>query len=517
MGFRKVPFVAAAAGLALALTGLVGARAATPAGDYSDPQYAYHDQDNMSRSTWRHTHLFTDPGYEAAFVPVAADTWLQSKGMQAEGLRSGRVYTGAGNALVGGSVGDPRTQNLEPDGVVNKQIFFLSRTGAKLTAHVWWNTASRGRAPGVVITTGSIQGHEHMYWWAAKALAARGFEVLTWDVQGQGDSEGTGHAAGDATPTTDGVPAQQNANFDQGTVDALEFFLSTPKAKYAPPGWSPSDVAKAQAQAAANGEQIDWVNPVWDRLDAGHLGIAGHSLGASAVSEVQQCADASAAKSLPICDGRRFPIKAVVAWDSLSTPANANGYPFVPAVPAMSLQADGYFMNPQPTTTAPNPDGHLAALDTWQSAGLPAYEATIRGGIHNEFIQVPYVSMGTRYGTDFAEFYTVAWLERYVAGDTAATLALVSGPGDDTDYQSSPLPWATAIGSAGETGLHNPWNAHHFSVNYRSAWYLPDAPKGTPTAVRDIRAWAGLSAVGDWTGANQDLVDSELPAGPPAP
>src|SRR4051794_21477777 len=184
MNLRRVGS-AALVGASMALAAVLpAAHGATPS-DYSDAQYRFHDQDNMSRSTWRHAHLFTDPAYEEAFVPVAADTWLQSKGIQAEGGRSGRVYTGAGNALVGGSVGDPRDQNLRPDGVVDQQVFFLARTGAKLTGHVWWNNQISGRAPGIVITTGSIQGHEHMYWWAAKALAARGFEVFTWDVQGQ--------------------------------------------------------------------------------------------------------------------------------------------------------------------------------------------------------------------------------------------------------------------------------------------------------------------------------------------
>ena len=510
MRFRRVGG-AALAGAALALAAVLpAAHAATQPGDYSDSQYRVHDQDNMSRSSWRHAHLFTDAGYESAFVPVAADTWLQSKGFQAEGARSGRIYTGAGNTLVGGSVGDPRNQNLEPGGVVNQQVFFLSRTGAKLTGHVWWNTRIGGQAPGVVITTGSIQGHEHMYWWAAKALAARGFQVFTWDVQGQGDSEGTGHAPGDATPTTDGVPSQQNGNFDNGTVDALEFFLSTPSAPYSPPGWSRADVTAAKNQASANGEAITWINPLWDRLDHSRLGLAGHSLGASAVSEIQQCANRRAATRLPVCDGRQFPIKAVVAWDALSTPANPNGDAFIPAVPAMSLQADGYFMNPTPATTAPDPDAHMAALGSWKSAGVPVYQATIRGGIHNEFIQVPYVSMGTRYGTDFAEFYTLAWLERYVIGDTRATASLLAGPRDETDYRATPLPWATAVGSANQTGLNNPWNAHHFSVRYRSGWYLPDAPNGVPRSVRDIRAWAGLTRVGDWKGANADLVDSDM-------
>ena len=42
--------------------------------------------------------------------------------------------------------------------------------------------------PGVVITTGSVQGSERMYWWLAQDLAERGYVVLTYDVQGQGTS-----------------------------------------------------------------------------------------------------------------------------------------------------------------------------------------------------------------------------------------------------------------------------------------------------------------------------------------
>ena len=41
----------------------------------------------------------------------------------------------------------------------------------------------------MVITTGSIQGYQEMYYWAAEGLAEAGYEVLTYDVQGQGDSD----------------------------------------------------------------------------------------------------------------------------------------------------------------------------------------------------------------------------------------------------------------------------------------------------------------------------------------
>ena len=99
--------------------------------------------------------------------------------------------------------------------------------------------------PGVVITTGSIQGSERMYWWLAQDLAERGYVVLTYDVQGQGTSETLPHENDqvNALPFCNplappgagedfgcpGVPAQQDSNFVYGTQDALSFFLSTPR------------------------------------------------------------------------------------------------------------------------------------------------------------------------------------------------------------------------------------------------------------------------------------------------
>src|SRR5689334_5817402 len=53
--------------------------------------------------------------------------------------------------------------------------------------------ALHGPYPGVVITTGLVQGSEKMYWWLAQDLAERGYVVLTYDVQGQGRSETLPH------------------------------------------------------------------------------------------------------------------------------------------------------------------------------------------------------------------------------------------------------------------------------------------------------------------------------------
>lgn len=471
MGFvRRI----GAAFTALALLGL-GA-AAGQADDYSDDAYREHDMENMARSSARQRGMAMSPEYIQAFMKTGGHAWWDATGNQLADLNAGRVHAGLGQVLPGGAVGDPEAY----DEMTPRRIQFLSRTGAKLSGRIWGSEAP-GPRPGIVITTGSIQGTEHMYWWAARTLARAGYVVMTWDVQGQGESESTGHAFGNVAPTTSGVPSQQNANFYEGTIDALRFFFSTPAAEYRPVGVSEDDAAAAKAAADANSEHLDWVNPAFGVLDTTRLGIAGHSLGAGAVSAVQQCSDqAELWKTLPLCAGQSFPIRAVVGWDSL-------GSGVTPVVPGMNQQADGYFLNPTPSYSAPNASSHLAAHDKWVDAGLDTYSVTVRGGTHLEWTEIPWILPATAYGTKLADYYTLAWFDRYVMGDEAATQRLVDGPGALADPDT-------------------PWNAHHLSTRYLSGYSLAGVGE-----VVDLRASAGLSAVGDWAGSNADRVGRETP------
>src|SRR3954452_20336512 len=140
-------------------------------------------------------------------------------------------------------------------------ISFTATDGATLNGHIFRPPApahGKPKLPGVVITTGSIQGYQEMYYWAAEGLAEAGYEVMTYDVQGQGQSDTFGSDCSDPTSppasgSCQGVPFQQSYNFFQGTEDALNFFFSDK-------------------------------HPGRGELDPDRVGIAGHSLGASAVS-----------------------------------------------------------------------------------------------------------------------------------------------------------------------------------------------------------------------------------------
>jgi dienelactone hydrolase len=460
--------------------------------DYTDPAYLEHDLDNYTRARGRMITEGTDPAYHRAFASACLDSQGRAAVTQAADALQGRVYGGVGQATCWWSVGDA------PDyfDVTPHRVTFLARTGAKLQGHVW-GLDGAGPRPGVVITTGSIQASEQMYWWAARALAAAGYVVFTFDVQGQGQSETFSHAPGDVLPGSENVPSQQDANFFDGTIDALRFFLSTRDEPYVPVGWTDDDVARADA--AAEHEWLDWVSPAAGVLDHDNLGIAGHSLGARAVSNVQMCSDAADLwRELELCAGRSYPIRAVVGWDALSSDVD-------PVVPGMSQQADGYFLFPTFTPQYDiDPDGSLAAFDTWTTgSNLDVFSYVVRGGTHIEWSQVPYTS-ATTYGVHANTYYTVAWMHRWVWPDgdvnQAAYRALVDGPLLD---QQDPSRAA----------------ANYFSVRRFSGFRLtaPDRLPGRPGAsdanrpgreplqTRDIRHdYAGRSRIGDWEAANAD-------------
>ena len=422
--------------------------------DYSNEAYRQHDLDNMARAEGRRAAAATDPEWHEAMRTAGAESWFEAQGEQLADLEYGRIRTGGAQIGPGGTAGDPRAYRPE----AAREVFFLSRTGAKLNGHVW-GTGGAGR-PGVVITTGSIQVPEASYWWLAQVLADAGYQVLTFDVQGQGESESFGHSAdGGRAPTFEGFPSQQAPNFVDGTVDALRFLLSTPEAPYTP--------ATGPVQPIDPQERIDTFNPAWQALDHGRVGIIGHSLGASAVGQVQQCSDEGELwRTVAICHGAAYPIRTVIGFDSL--PASV-----VPVVPAMDQRADGYFINPQPAYEAPDPAANLDAFERWRAAGLDVYAFTIRGGTHSEWSYIPFLTGATTYGQEMIAHSTLAWLDRWLPDDGARRQA------------------------ATET-LLAPTYGSFLSARHLSAYSLGGV------VVDDLRAHAGRSPVGDWAGANAD-------------
>lgn len=392
------------------------------ANDYSDADYLAFDAETMARTTQRQTYHFTTPSYWVASADTFPETWLAGWQRQARDAGEGRTYVTGGSVLPGGNVGDPEHYREGE----RTQVEFLNRDGARLIGNVW-PCVGGSACPGVVVTTGSIQVTQHMYGWLARWLQLQGYTVFTFDVMGQGESEST---------TTN---PQSQDNFVEGTIDALRYFLSPE-------------------------------NPLRDRVDGTRLALIGHSLGATAVSVVQQCSSAHPGGNPAVCDGETWPIEAIVAYDSLNGSVQ-------PVVPALDHRADGYFINAVPTPEAPDPDERVAggAYRRWRNAGVDACTITVRGGTHAEWTEIPYIVSATRYGNLQSAYYTLAWLDLHVKDDPVGLGALQAGP----------IPTEDA-------GSHAPWRASLFSGKYRSAcatagWEAPD-----------LRAYAGVAPVGDW-------------------
>jgi hypothetical protein len=97
----------------------------------------------------------------------------------------------------------------------------------------------------------------------------------------------------------------------------------------------------------------------------------------------------------------------------------------VPRVPAMG-QTSEYGIGGAPFDAPPEPDSDKAAFDAWQAAGIPAYQLTIQGSTHFEWSLLPTfpatswcpdTSTGVctgGWGNPFAEFYSVAWFDRWL-------------------------------------------------------------------------------------------------------
>src|SRR3954452_18697021 len=433
-----------------------GAQAAPGDPTPGSPAYLARDAQNIADAYGRQTAPDgqLNPAYGLANAQVIGPVYAEQ--LLAQAATPTRPALSPGMAVLGWNSGNSYRAGWDGSRGQITPVTFTDRYGALIRGDVfaplpgasdpYTGKALTGPYPGVVITTGSVQGSERMYWWLAEDLAERGYVVLTYDVQGQGSSETLPHqssvgdlpycdlaappAAGEQSPCP-GVPFQQTSNFVYGTEDAISFFLSTPSKRYPNP--------------AAGSAQVNAYNPVWKQFDRSpdphpatpgrttRLAIAGHSLGALAVSYVQAV------------DPR---IDAVVALDKLSTTAAIGGSPsfdaqgpLKPVVPSLGVQSEyGFNVAPywansglfDPTavgspTQAPDPAREeKTGYDGWKAAGVDSMVIVPRASTHLEYTDISYVLPASRYGQDVASHYAQAWLDKYLKHDPAADGALLA-------------------------------------------------------------------------------------------
>src|ERR1700704_577736 len=154
-----------------------------------------------------------------------------------------------------GCAGDVRLYDWQKNGYgIVQPVFFTARNGTTISGHVWATRSGLPWRPGVVITNGSVQADEQLYWFAAQALAKAGYVVLTFDPQGQGQSD----TAGESPDQGEGVPAQSDGRpFFDGTEDALNFFLSSLGHPYVPVPSCSSGPSHAPKQTRRAGAGLD--------------------------------------------------------------------------------------------------------------------------------------------------------------------------------------------------------------------------------------------------------------------
>jgi dienelactone hydrolase len=217
------------------------------------------------------------------------------------------------------------------------------------------------RYPGVVIVHGGAAQQE-MYLWAAEGLAEAGYVVLTFQI-----------------PTADNTGGDTHYGNSKA---ALDYFLSTPG-------------------APATGDDV---NPAWAELDRMHIGLAGHSAGGVAVSQLGQ-------------EDRR--VSAIASWDRAQSSPMPDD--LVLRTPALFFVADFNCQRvpvcvPEPYATPPDPDGpgnKGTDFERVSAARIDSMKISLRAATHLDFTQFS-PGVGSRYGAAVTFYYTLAWFDRYL-------------------------------------------------------------------------------------------------------
>jgi dienelactone hydrolase len=360
-----------------------------------------------------------------------------------------------GSLLVAG--GDPFRvpTRWEAMGRGQWQVFtFISTTGAKLQAELYSPNARPGQRFPIVTFTPGLQESKEQAWWYGQALAEAGYVVLVIDPQGQGDSEATSHSDAKCNPLCD-FPTDDKPE----TQAAINFALSTPSHPYRP-------------DSTANGKHTLPYNPLWREVIRSELGIAGHSLGATAVTQVGQG------------DPR---VKAVISYDNLDQTVQPNLVSKIHA-PTLWYGTDYTF----PTFATPRLPGthvvaqqHQPAYDQLVKAGVDSMAITPRASTHYEWDQQSAVGSlpASRYGQVTSIYYTVAWYDWFLKHERSGLRRLTArhfdGSADVHSIGAGTYDWLKALLHPTDPAAGNvPYRikglcvANTMSFYYASAYWL---------------------------------------------
>jgi hypothetical protein len=406
--------------------------------------------------------LVDDPSYLPVALPLL-DTILQglsapdSLGDRLMAIADNTLSNPAGTVLLplntplltecsmqaGPCVGDPfRYPGVDgPDGrdfyekeAKVDQITFYDRECARLAGHVWRPRGTEGQLPTVVFEVGSVGAPETLYWWLPQLLVRHGYAVMTFEVRGQGRSDFSTPVGGQGTNVNPKV-------FWENFVDAVDFVRSSPNTPY------PNEISCAGTYPTVT----DAFNPQHEAVDLERLGVVGHSLSGIGVTALQGYGGMGSDPWPGQIDSSN-PVDVAVAFDGLIDPngvrpGGAIGslevilpelmgelarlillreFPNVgPRVPIMGQSSD-YGLFTAPYLTPPDPEFHKGAYEKWRAAKVPVYEFTVQGSSHLDWSQAPPLPGSSfcpdpesgecenGFGLPMAEYYTLAWLDRWM-------------------------------------------------------------------------------------------------------
>jgi hypothetical protein len=150
-------------------------------------------------------------------------------------------------------------------------------------------------------------------------------------------------------------------------------------------------------------------NPLWREVDRHELGIAGHSLGGTAVTPAGQAIKR---------------VKAVVSYDNLDDSLPPRLVRKIHA-PALYFGADykfPTFATPTNPDNLPNARQHWPAFRQSRKAGVDTMTITPRTSTHYEWDQQSAAGSlpASRFGQVTSFYFTLAWFDRYLKHERSA-------------------------------------------------------------------------------------------------
>jgi dienelactone hydrolase len=359
------------------------------------------------------------------------------------GLREFAAAEAAGKPIPDRVQVDPYLWDWVHDAAHRVQhVWWHNRYGARISGHLWlpptdWvdpvtGRPHLGRWPAVLFVPG-LGAFEGAYWGVAETLARAGYVVLSFDPQGQGDSD-VAPARRFCTPgrwqrpQEGGIRERGKCAGEPAAPPPPTYTVPDPPPPLPPVGFivaahdgqfGPYDVATDYEIFRPNFvfgalDAVTWLlssaDPARRLIDPTRVGIIGHSVGSD-----------GAVVTPGVDPLHRF--RAAVALDDYGLPPST----WAPTVPTMLQQSEqedslGPYLAKPPADFFPSSQIYRRLTQQDTPAQIVALASSSHGewSYNPEAIANPY-SIGatqSRYGERVGAYYAVAWFDRWLKGTT---------------------------------------------------------------------------------------------------